>query len=81
MAIATGQLGARVGTAAIVPEWRLGKVQPVALRRSATGYEGLVRPLLTGIENPLAVTLAPDGSLLVGDWATGTIYRLTARSR
>ncbi|HTA33073.1 MAG TPA: hypothetical protein VK721_06580 [Solirubrobacteraceae bacterium] len=80
VAIVTGQLGARVGTAAIVPEWQLGKVQQVALRRTASGYDGSVTPLLTGIKNPLAVTLAPAGSLLVGDWATGTIYRLTAQS-
>jgi glucose/arabinose dehydrogenase len=81
VAIATGQLGARVGTAAIVPEWQLGKVQRVALHRTASGYAGSVTPLLTGVKNPLAVTLAPDGSLLVGDWASGTIYRLTAQSR
>jgi glucose/arabinose dehydrogenase len=81
VAIATGQLGARVGTAAIVAEWQLGKVQLVALHRTTSGYEGSVTPLLRGIENPLAVTLAPDGSLLVGDWSSGTIYRLTAQSR
>jgi glucose/arabinose dehydrogenase len=80
VAIATGQLGARVGTAAIVPEWQLGKVQQVALHRTTSGYAGSVTRLLTGIKNPLAVTLAPDGSLLVGDWASGTIYRFTARS-
>jgi glucose/arabinose dehydrogenase len=81
VAIATGQLGARVGTAAIVPEWQLGKVQRVALHRTTSGYEGSVTPLLTGIKNPLAVTLAPYGSLLVGDWANGTIYRITGQSR
>jgi glucose/arabinose dehydrogenase len=80
VAIATGQLGTRVGTAAIVPEWQLGKVQQVALRRTASGYDGSVTPLLTGVKNPLAVTLAPDGALLVGDWASGTIYRLAAQS-
>ena len=78
VAITTGQLGARVGTAAIVPEWQLGKVQQVALRRTASGYEGTVAPLLRGIKNPLAVTLTPGSSLLVGDWSTGTIYRVTA---
>ncbi|MCW3019635.1 MAG: sorbosone dehydrogenase [Solirubrobacterales bacterium] len=81
VAIATGELGASVGTAAIVPEWQLGKVQRVALRRTGSGYEGSVTPLLTGIENPLAITIAPDRSLLVGDWATGTIYRVAPRSR
>jgi glucose/arabinose dehydrogenase len=76
VAILTGQLGASVGTSAIVPEWALGKVQRVALTRSGTGYTGSVTPLLTGIRNPLAIALAPDHSLLVGDWASGTIYRI-----
>jgi len=80
VAILTGQLGASVGTAAIVPEWELGKVQRVALARSGSGYEGTVTPLLTGIKNPLAIAIAPDRSLLVGDWASGTIYRITAAS-
>ncbi len=80
VAIVTGQLGASVGTAAIVPEWELGKVQRVALSRSGSSFEASVAPLLTGIRNPLAVVLAPDRSLLVGDWATGTIYRIAASS-
>jgi sugar lactone lactonase YvrE len=37
-----------------------------------------VTTLLTGIHNPLAIALAPDSSLLVADWATGTIYRIAA---
>ncbi len=80
VAIVTGQLGAGVGTAAIVPEWALGKVQRVALSRSGSSYKGSVAPLLAGIRNPLAVALAPDRSLLVGDWATGTIYRVASSS-
>jgi glucose/arabinose dehydrogenase len=80
VAIVTGQLGASVGTSAIVPEWDLGKVQRVALARTASGYEGSVTALLTGIEHPLAIALAPGRSLLVGDWATGTIYRIVAAS-
>lgn len=81
VAILTGQLGASVGTAAIVPEWNVAKVQRVALRRSASGLLGTVEPFLTGIPNPLAVALAPDGSLLVGDWKSGTIYRIVRASR
>jgi glucose/arabinose dehydrogenase len=76
IAIVTGQLGASVGTSAIVPEWALGKVQRVALTRSGTSYTGSVTPLLTGIRNPLAIAIAPDHALLVGDWASGTIYRI-----
>jgi glucose/arabinose dehydrogenase len=74
--VLTGQLGRSVGTAAVVPEWQLGKVQRVALSKTGSTYRGSVTPFLTGIQNPLAATLAPHRSLLVGDWATGTIYRI-----
>jgi len=80
VAIMTGQLGAAVGTSALVPEWQLGKVQRVALSRVGSTYKGAVTPFLIGIRNPLAITLAPDHSVLVGDWATGTIYRIGPNS-
>ena len=76
-AFVSGQLGGGAGTAAIVAEWATGKVQRVALARSGSGYVGTVGPFLTGIANPLAVVLASDGDLLVGDWASGTIYRIS----
>jgi glucose/arabinose dehydrogenase len=76
--ILTGQLGLS-GTSAIVPEWQSAKVQRVLLSRAGAGYTGSVTPFLTGIRNPLALTLTPDSSLLIGDWATGTIYRVAAR--
>jgi len=76
VAIVTGQFGAPTGTSAIVAEWQLGRVQRVALTRSGPKYGGAVEPFLTGIANPLPVLLAPDGSLLVGDWKQGTIYRV-----
>lgn len=76
--ITTGQLGALVGTSAIVPEWQSGKVQRVALSRAGSSYAGSVAPFLTGIQNPLAITFAPDHAVLVGSWATGTIYRIAA---
>jgi len=78
LAILTGQLGL-AGTSAIVPEWQSSKVQRVRLSRAGSSYDGAVTPFLTGIQNPLAATLAPDRSLLVGDWATGTVYRLAVR--
>jgi glucose/arabinose dehydrogenase len=80
VAILTGQLGASAGTSAIVAEWNVAKVQRVALRSFGSDYQASVTPFLTGIANPLAIVLAPDRSLLVGDWATGTIYRITANS-
>lgn len=77
VAFATGQLGPSVGTAAIVAEWNVAKVQRVALTKSGSGFKGTVMPFLTGMAHPLAVTMASDGSLLVGDWQTGTIYRIS----
>lgn len=76
--ITTGQLGPTVGTAALTPEWQTAKVLRVALSKSGGTYRGSVSPFLTGMRNPLAIALAPDRSLLVGDWATGTIYRVVA---
>ena len=80
MAIVTGQLGSSVGTVAIVAEWSTGQVKSVALSRTATGYTGKTTTLLSGFHNPLAVVLSPDRSLLIGDWTTGTIYRVRARA-
>jgi glucose/arabinose dehydrogenase len=77
VAIATGQLGASVGTAALVAEWASAKVLKVALTRTGSTYKGSVTQLLSGVKNPLALALAP-GSLLVGDWSDGTIYRIQA---
>jgi hypothetical protein len=76
VAITTGQLGSGVGTSAIVAEWNDEKIQRVALTKAGSGYRGTVSPFLAGIRHPLAVALAPDHSLLVGDWATGRIYRI-----
>jgi len=78
VAIVTGQLGASIGTSAIVPEWNVAKVQRVALSSSGSGYAGSVSPFITGMANPLAVALTADRSLLVGDWATGAIYSISA---
>ncbi len=78
--IVTGQLGAAVGTAALVAEWQSAKVQQVSLAKAGSTYSGSVKPFLTGVQNPLALALAPDHSLLVGDWATGTIYRIVSGS-
>jgi glucose/arabinose dehydrogenase len=76
VAVTSGQLGPSVGTAAIVAEWNVAKVQAVSLTRHGNGYRGAVSPFLTGMERPLAVALSPGRFLLVGDWATGRIYRV-----
>ena len=75
----TGQLGSSVGTSALVAEWALGKVQRVALTRSGSTYTGSVTTFLTGMTNPLAMTITPEGALLVGDWSTGSVYLIAGR--
>jgi glucose/arabinose dehydrogenase len=77
VAIVSGQLGAAVGRSALVTEWERGIVQQVPLRASGSGYASTTAtPLLTGFTNPLALALSADGALLVGDWASGKIYRI-----
>jgi glucose/arabinose dehydrogenase len=80
IAIAIGQLGSAIGTSALVAEWNVAKVQRVALTKSGSGLRGAVTPFLGGIKNPLALGFAPDNTLLAGDWATGTIYRIAPGS-
>ncbi|TMC07995.1 MAG: hypothetical protein E6J41_14990 [Chloroflexi bacterium] len=65
-----------VGSAAVVSEWAKGKVLRVALTRTGTGYRGSVSPFLSGLRNPLPVVAGGGGGVLVGDWGTGTIYRI-----
>jgi glucose/arabinose dehydrogenase len=74
--VTTKQLGTELGTVALVAEWQSATVLRITLTRTGSSYMGSVTPLLGGVKNPLALTLAPDGSLLVGDWSTGTIYRI-----
>ena len=63
---------------AIVAEWSAGKVQQVTLVKSGSTYTGTVTQFLSGLKNPVPVLLGPDGALFVGDWTTGTIYRVTS---
>ena len=78
VAIVTGPLGAKVGTGAVVAEWVTGKVQLVRLTATSSGYTGKTTAFLTGFTNPVPVLLDAQGALLVGDWTTGKIYRITA---
>ncbi len=80
IAFVVGQLGASIGTSALVAEWNKAKVQRVPLAMTDSTYTGTVTPFLTGLQNPLALAFAPDRSLLVGDWATGKIYRIAPSS-
>ena len=75
VAVVTGQLGASVGSAALVAEWQASRVLKVALTKTGSA---VAEPLLTGIRNPLALATTREGALLVGDWGTGKIYRVVA---
>jgi glucose/arabinose dehydrogenase len=75
----SGLPGESAGSWALLTEWQSAKVQRVALTRAGSTYKGSVTPFLSGIRNPLAIAAGPDRSLLVGDWATGTIYLIQAK--
>lgn len=98
VAVVSGSLGPAVGTAALVAEWALGRVQLVTLdvlasdnaattataspsaaataAAPASAKSGTVETFVVGIGAPVAVATGPDGAVLVGDWSTGTIYRI-----
>jgi glucose/arabinose dehydrogenase len=80
VAIVTGELGTTVGTAAIVAEWALGKVQRVVLTKSGDTYTGATTAFLTGVKNPVALIMSSDHALFVGDWSTGKVYRIAKAS-
>jgi glucose/arabinose dehydrogenase len=71
LAIVDGQLGAAIGHAALAAEWAQGRVVEVALDGRAT-----VTTFLLGLSQPMPMILAPDGSVLVADWGSGTVYRI-----
>jgi len=76
--VLTTQLDSRFAGSALVAEWQTGKVQRIPLERTSSGYRGTAQPFLTGIADPLPVTVTADGAVLVGDWSTGTVYRISA---
>jgi glucose/arabinose dehydrogenase len=78
VAVVTGQLGPTVGTAALVAEWSFGKVQQVTLKKAGSNYTATVSTLVTGLQNPVPVILSPGGSLMIGDWGSGTVYQVAA---
>jgi glucose/arabinose dehydrogenase len=78
VAIVTGQLGSSIGTGAAVAEWVTGKVRWVRLTATGDGYSGTATSFLSGFENPVPVLLDHHGTLLVGDWTSGKVYRISA---
>lgn len=70
-------VSSRAGPTAYVAEWATGKVVQVRLSGSSGKYSGTAGAFITGIESPVPVIASGNTSLLVGDWATGTVYRVT----
>lgn len=87
LAVISGEWGPRYGTSAFVAQFgssalpRTGHdLVRVALTRLPDGrWRGRATVFATGFTNPLAVAFARQG-LFVGDWTTGTIYRLRPRA-
>jgi hypothetical protein len=43
---------------------------------TGTTYRGEPTTFVAGLDRPLPLTIAPDGNLLIGDYATGVIYKI-----
>jgi glucose/arabinose dehydrogenase len=74
VALVSEQLGVRYRHSALVAEWQTGVVKRVPL--SSTNA-GTASTFLTGFKHPLPV-LAAGSAVLIGDWGTGIVYRLTS---
>jgi glucose/arabinose dehydrogenase len=62
----------------LVALWVGGEVTAVPLELGGNGrFTGTNTPFLTGIANPQHLLPTPDGGLLVSDYRTGTVYRIT----
>jgi plastocyanin len=80
MALVNGQLGAAYGTSAFISSitGAAGSVLRVGLTKSGSSYvaSGGPKEFLKGVTGADALLLTPEGSLLVGSYATGKIYEL-----
>ena len=64
---------------AFVSFWNTGQLARVRLAKLPDGtYTAAWSLFAQGLNNPLGVTTDPDGSLLVADFGTGTIYSISA---
>lgn len=64
-------------TTAYLAEWAEGKVLAVPLTGKSGSYSGAPQLLVSGVQGPVPVIASTHNSLLVGDWITGTVYRIT----
>lgn len=68
-------------TVLLVALWNAGEVVQVAITPEGDNAVGVVTPFLTGLRNPQHLLAWRDGSLLVSDFATGSIYRIIQTGR
>jgi plastocyanin len=68
--------GARYASTAVASEWALGKLIAIALKPRGSSFSATPSVLITGLENPGPVAATSDGALLVGEYRSGTIYRI-----
>jgi glucose/arabinose dehydrogenase len=78
VAITTTSFGGIEGPSAIVAEWKTGVVLGIALNAADPATPSQPKVLISGITNPVAVVIGPDGALYTGDWSTGTLYRISS---
>jgi glucose/arabinose dehydrogenase len=78
-----GEFGGDYADNAFVTEWGANaggpigrRVLRVVLSGSGASERGQVSDFATGFSHPLAITVAPDGGLLVGDYGTGQIVEI-----
>ena len=76
VALVSAQLGDGYRLSALVAEWQLGVVKRIPLHAVDGTYTGTAATFLTGFKHPLPV-LAASSAMLVGDWGTGVVYRIT----
>jgi glucose/arabinose dehydrogenase len=77
------EFGSDYGENAFVTEWGANfggpigrRVERVVFSGSPGSEQGQVSDFATGFSHPLAITVAPDGGLLVGDYGTGQITEI-----
>lgn len=68
------------GDTLLVALWLQATVAQVTVTPLGDNATSVVEPLLTGLRNPQHLLVWTDGSVLVSEFATGTIYRITKES-
>lgn len=64
----------------LVALWLQATVAQVTVTTAGDNATGVVEPFITGLRNPQHLLVLGDGSVLVSEFATGTIYRITKES-